>query len=521
MVDYYYGIEKPWKLFGASKSEWENPKWQRAHFIEDPHKLARFIDLTEIQIRMIGDTIGEGKPMRVSPYAVSLMLGGGRNPSGVGRNGDSTSETVHPLFTRYVKMPDQFMFRGGTADPLGDDDGALGRLSQRYVDRAAHSANSSANCDGFCNWCQRDRFLHKRSADGAGDSPEFEYVRDNQNIGELLQTGGDAFTLTEERLEHDLGALTRIYREKAVPGKQRLRSIRIATGVLSTNPFAITPRKLEIIRKYMKKVENHDLPNIYVVTHLVSLPELTEDVQNRILMMKDYGLAVKNQTVLLKNVNDDFPTMSRLLYDMNDMGNIPYYIFECHKRSGCEGVIVPMNEGMFIADALGGQAGGSSRVTYAVNLAGRGGKVVLTPDGVGKADFNYRRETPLRNCQTGEIVPHEELLRVRESDFRAGIHAMSEFLGDPAIKKFDDGGLADGMRVQNSKSGKYRPSILVVADDDPGNILYVTNVTNLQPMTLEQKCAARGYVPNGEELGHPNQTYITTPRPLAGRYGIE
>ena len=51
-------------------------------------------------------------------------------------------------------------------------------------------------------------------------------------------------------------------------------------------------------------------------------------------MLQKIGIVVKNQTVLLKGVNDDSHVLGSLLKKLTSIGVVPYYIFQCRPVKG-------------------------------------------------------------------------------------------------------------------------------------------------------------------------------------------
>jgi len=356
------------------------------------------------------------------------------------------------------------------------------------------------------------------------------YIKDkkNENIKEVLVTGGDALALSDGTLDFVLESLA---------GTDHVESIRIASRLPVTNPFAVNSGKMDIISRYSKHTTgNYDLPDIGLVTHANSADELTLDMQDAVSLLRRYGLDVRNQTVLLKGVNDDFADLSKLLKNLHFMGVRPYYLFQCHKVEGLAPKIVPINEGQYITAELRGQMG-SSIPKYMVNMTGGGGKVDLTPEGdMGIPDYSFRLSRKMRTWDN-RIVDYEELMRVKESDYEKGMEIMSRFYGDPSIRDYhehdmmDDFFYSDGgdgfqygkggfrdLKVRNTSSKKFRPSVIVVDDANPEKVLYVTNVGDYKAMGRNEKLGAMGYRPNGRELGHPDQIYVTNPGVLELAY---
>jgi KamA family protein len=512
-MEYYKGWDEPWVEFGATEKQWTNWKWQLNNVIQDPELLLNHIDLTDGQFHMIKKTVDDYKLMRITPYYLSLM---DRNPTGVAPDGLSFRDYVDPIFIQSVPSPMHYIFKGGLDDPMAEGSRMTGTFYQRYPDRGANMSSSPNNCHMFCTHCQRER---KKEIKVKTEDIDLgmAYMDENGNIYEVLETGGDGLSRSRRRIDKELDYTANI---------DHMESVREATRLILTNPFAVTDEKLDIIEKYSKHTNgDYSLPNIYFVTHFNSVQELTMDAQKAVTRIKKRGFDIGNQTVLLKGINDDFATMSKLSRDLHHMGVKPYYIFQCHKLTGLSAEIVPINIGQYIVSHMRGQEG-YSIPTYAVNMIGGGGKVVLTPQGdKGEPDFGYRLSRDMWTHDQ-KIVGYEELLRVRESDYEKGMKAMSEFYGDESIMDYTKTKVdkysgfkgflrklvfSNNLQVRETASKKFRPSIIVVDDKRPEKALYVTNVKAPDIMIYDQKCEQWGLLPNGPELGFPDQKYVRNP----------
>ena len=81
------------------------------------------------------------------------------------------------------------------------------------------------------------------------------------------------------------------------------------------------------------------------------------------------GVQVRNQTVLLRGVNDSGEVLGELLSGLTRIGVSPYYIFQCRPVTGVKGRFqVPIAEGIGIVDdAKSRQNGIGKSVRYAMS----------------------------------------------------------------------------------------------------------------------------------------------------------
>lgn len=489
-------IDAPWESFNVTEERWKDWNWQYQNPITTASALSEHIHLTGTQKEMIDSSISSGKKMRITPYYLSLM---GKNPTNVDNKGHSIGSNVNHIFLQSVPVPAHYILKAGYEDPMGEDPRSFFAVYERYPDRVLLKANPSSACHTYCTHCQRGRDMSKRPDTDAIEKG-LHYIEKNKAIKEVIVSGGDSMALPLDFHRKIIETLS---------GIDHIKSVREATRLPVTDPFAITEEKLEIDAENSLHGKGKGYPNIYFVTHFNSSTEITQDSLEAIGRIKRYGFDIRNQTVLLKGINDDFSTMSHLQSELHQSGVIPYYILQCHNQQGLASKIVPINIGEYIIFEMRGQMG-TSIPRYAVNMVGGGGKVDLTPSGDhGFPDFTYQLSREMRTWDNN-LVKYEEMVRIRESEFRTGMNVMASFYGDSEILNFEEIEIGNGLKTRETTSEKFRPSIIVVDDSNPEKILYVTNVIPPEIMTGDNKCEAMGLYPSASDFGLPGK-YIANP----------
>jgi KamA family protein len=172
-------------------------------------------------------------------------------------------------------------------------------------------------CFMYCRHCFRKRMVGY-SADEINQRMEeaAAYIRDHQEVNNVLISGGDSFALSNDVIEEYLKNLTEI---------DHLDFIRFGSRVPVVFPQRIYQDHefLSILKKYREKKE------IVVVSQFNHPKELTEEAQKSVRALNDIGITVRNQTVLLKGINDDPDVMAALLKGLTAIGVHPYYVFQC------------------------------------------------------------------------------------------------------------------------------------------------------------------------------------------------
>lgn len=140
------------------------------------------------------------------------------------------------------------------------------------------------------------------------------------------------------------------------------------------------------------KDQNGEEKQIIIVTQYNHPRELTPESVKAIRKLREAGCIVRNQTVLLKGVNDNAKTMAQLMNRLVSYGVIPYYIFQCRPVEGVQNQFqVPLLNGIeLVNEARKSMNGQSKSVRYV--LSHSTGKIELIgKDETQKVIFRYHQ----------------------------------------------------------------------------------------------------------------------------------
>jgi lysine 2,3-aminomutase len=165
--------------------------------------------------------------------------------------------------------------------------------------------------------------------------------------------------LADETIGDILGSLRAI---------DHVEIVRIGTRTPVTLPQRITPELCAMLE--------HHHP-LWINTHFNHPRELTPDAVAACARLAAVGIPLGNQSVLLKGINDDEPTMRRLVQGLVRARVRPYYLFQCHLAPGTAHFRTPVETGLAIVEALRGSTTGFAVPTYVVDTPR--GKVALSP----------------------------------------------------------------------------------------------------------------------------------------------
>jgi lysine 2,3-aminomutase len=256
------------------------------------------------------------------------------------------------------------------ADPLDEEgDIPLGgprTIIHRYPDRVLLFV--SIECAMYCRFCTRKRKvgddLKNPSMEEIGKG--IEYVEAHEEIRDVLISGGDPLLIPLTRLDEILDRLTAI---------RHLDIVRIGTRVPCVWPQKLIEdtELVEVLRKHTPKSLKD--PQLFMNTHFNHPNEITEQSFQAIKILRDLGIPMGNQTVLLKGVNDDTDVMRDLVHGLGRMGVRPYYLYYADLVEGTGHFRTEVYKGKEICRDLCGSTTGFLRPTYVVDAIGGRGKV--------------------------------------------------------------------------------------------------------------------------------------------------
>src|SRR6202034_3907637 len=87
-----------------------------------------------------------------------------------------------------------------------------------------------------------------------------------------------------------------------------------------------------------------------------------------------------NQSVLLRNVNDDVTIMSALVQKLLMCRVKPYYLYQCDLITGSAHLRSSVSKGLEIMEQLRGHTTGYAVPQYVIDAPGGGGKVPINPE---------------------------------------------------------------------------------------------------------------------------------------------
>ncbi|PIE02535.1 MAG: hypothetical protein CSA81_06900 [Acidobacteria bacterium] len=264
---------------------------------------------------------------------------------------------IHPVARMGLPTRDEFSVRqDDLQDPVGEAKVTIGKyLVRKHADRIV--LLTTRHCHFYCRFCfRRDQARRDFSDPVEADwNAIFNYIRKEREIKEVILSGGDPLTLSDVKLGWIIDKLNDI---------QSLEKIRIHSRCPVHAPSRVTVNLLAQLKS------KHDL---VLVTHFNHFVELTPQARKAVSLFQENNIAVKNQTVLLRGVNDCPAVMRRLLEKLMKFDIEPYYIHHTDRVVGNARFRVGLSRGRAICESSTG------------NMDLKGFRYVIDlPDGSGK-----------------------------------------------------------------------------------------------------------------------------------------
>ncbi len=333
--------------FEATEEQWQDWQWQVENRICDEKELSHFLKLSSKEKEEIRE-IGTRYRWSVSPYYLSLM--DRENPQCPVRK---------QAIPSILELNDEF----GQLDPMAEDETSpAAAVTRRYPDRLI--INVTNKCAMYCRHCQRRRNIGEVDYGTPGESIKeaLDYVRKNEEIRDVLLTGGDAFMLSNEEIDWLLTELGEI---------SHVEIKRLGTRVLVTMPMRVDDELCSILEKHEA---------VYVNTQFNHPKEITQESRLACRKLAKAGIPLGNQAVLLRDINNNPHVMKKLNQELLKISVKPYYIFHSKRVKGTSHFRTPVEDGMEIMEHLRGQTSGMAIPTFIINAPKGSGKTPMLPE---------------------------------------------------------------------------------------------------------------------------------------------
>lgn len=287
------------------------PRWQQAwrEAVRDPRELLSLLDLPQLAGR-IADEDATPFPLRVPRGFVARM-----------RRGDPHD----PLLRQVLPLDDELRATPGFGlDAVGDALAKAGPgVIRKYRGRALLVATGS--CAVNCRYCFRRHFPYaEETAARDGWRDAVALIRADATIDEVILSGGDPLSLATPKLAELTDAL------RGVAHIKRLR-------IHSRLPVVLPERIDDALLGWLAA-----LPwPVAMVVHANHANEFDAHVDDALARLRGIRVALLNQAVLLRGVNDSADALADLCERGYAAGVLPYYLHQLDRVQGVAHFEVP------------------------------------------------------------------------------------------------------------------------------------------------------------------------------------
>jgi lysine 2,3-aminomutase len=260
---------------------------------------------------------------------------------------------------QFIEIDSQLQ-NAGLKDPIGDHIFLKApQLIHRYESRALFTPTTI--CPVHCRYCFRKNELSMSEEIFHQDfTKTLEYLKSHPEISEIIFTGGDPFSLSDEKIQKFLEAFSTI---------PSLKDIRFHTRYPVILPGRFTTNLANILKQYQKKFRT-----ISLCLHVNHTSEIDDEAETAIEILKETQVQLLSQTVLLKDVNDSSTELFSLMNKFISLKIRPYYLHHPDQVKGGLHFYVALSKGRQIYLELRNHLPGWALPHYVVDVPGGHGK---------------------------------------------------------------------------------------------------------------------------------------------------
>lgn len=213
-------------------------------------------------------------------------------------------------------------------DPLGEKQAnPVAGLLHKYAGRVL--LTTVPHCAIHCRYCFRRHFAYAENSPSRREwGHAIDYIRHDRSIEEVILSGGDPLAASDRQLDWLIRQIGEI---------DHVTSLRLHTRLPVVIPQRITRELLRVLRPERLK--------LVMVVHSNHANELDAEVARSFGAIADNGIILLNQSVLLRDVNDNLPALVSLSKRLFQQHVLPYYLHLPDKVAGTAHFQVTLAEG--------------------------------------------------------------------------------------------------------------------------------------------------------------------------------
>ena len=279
------------------------PHWQTllSQAITEPEQLLRELRLPK-SLLPVAVRASSGFKLRVPRGFITRM-----------RQGDPHD----PLLRQILPLGEELQSAPGySTDPLAElETMPTAGVLHKYRGRVLLTLTGA--CAIHCRYCFRRHYPYKDANPTREHDKTIDYLRRQPDLREVIFSGGDPLTLSDSRLAGLVSSVETI---------TRVKRLRIHSRLPIVLPERIDPSLLE----WMSATRLQ----IVLVIHSNHANELDANVDRAMMQLRQAGVTLLNQSVLLRGINDrpgDLVDLSERLFEADVL---PYYLHQLDPVQG-------------------------------------------------------------------------------------------------------------------------------------------------------------------------------------------
>ena len=274
---------------------WQDESWQSAvkNLITDAHTLCQVLQLEPKELNLSEEAAKQFALKVPRAFVARMQIGNAKDP----------------LLLQVLNKAEELIEKPGFfSDPLKEAQAnPVPGLIHKYKNRALLTV--SGNCAVHCRYCFRRHFDYGSNNPGSdGWLPVLRYLQEHPEINEIIYSGGDPLSAPDRLLKKLTDQLSHI---------PNIKYLRVHTRFPVVIPQRITDECLEWLNLY---------DNPMMVLHINHAQEIDKGLITAVQKLKQAGITLLNQTVLLAGVNDSLEAQLELHRKSFDAGILPYYL---------------------------------------------------------------------------------------------------------------------------------------------------------------------------------------------------
>ncbi|MCG9727951.1 EF-P beta-lysylation protein EpmB [Vibrio brasiliensis] len=222
-----------------------------------------------------------------------------------------------PLLRQVLPLSEEFeVHQGYSNDPLEEQNNAIPGLLHKYRNRALMIVKGG--CAINCRYCFRRHFPYDENKGSKSVwQTSLDYIQQHPEIDEIILSGGDPLMAKDDELSWLVARIADI---------EHVKRLRIHSRLPVVIPARITEQLTELLGQTRLQV--------ILVTHINHAQEIDQTLANALDKLKQVGVTLLNQGVMLKGVNDSVSSQIALSNALFEAGVLPYYMHVLDKVQG-------------------------------------------------------------------------------------------------------------------------------------------------------------------------------------------